>query len=163
MPRNPSGAPILSSTLRRNQTEQRFDKLNDLPKPRCAKDLRTVEGLLFQLNRHTWCQDVILRTLEPWKKAEAERFRTTEFGRFWECRLRSCQEKLLAAWLLEWEWVIEDGGNASAVGYGAALMDESGNVAMMRRNKKPWAHSSDIELDALLQALRTFRHLTLGR
>ena len=74
-------------------------------------------------------------------------------------------EKLLAAWLLEWEWVIEDGGNTSAVGYGAALMDESGNVVAMmsRRNKKPWAHSSDAELDALLQALRTFRHLTVGR
>ena len=55
--------------------------------------------------------------------------------------------------------------DASSTGYGAALMDEEGNVVAMmsKRNKTPWAHSSESELDAMLQALRTFRHLTLGR
>ena len=76
-----------------------------------TKDLMTIEGLLLQLNRYTWRQDVMLRRLDPWKKADAKRFQTTEFERFWECLLRSCQNQATpAAWLLEWEWIIEDGG-----------------------------------------------------
>ena len=140
-------------------------KLNDLPKPKCAKDLRTVEGLLLQLNRYSWRRDVILRTLEPWKKAEAKRFQTTEFGRFWECLLRSCQDQLQQLGYWNGSGSLKMVVDASAAGYGAALMDKSGNVVAMmsRRNKKPWAHSSEAELDALPQALRTFRHLALGR
>ena len=140
-------------------------RLTELQKPKCAQDLRSLEGLLVQLNRYVWRQDRINELLDPWKKARPEEFRSAKFEDVWKELLSRAQTgiRTLGYWngVGQLKMVVD----ASASGYGAALMDQEGNiVAMMsRKNQRPWSHSSEAELDAMLQALKTFRHLTLGR
>lgn len=132
-------------------------KVNQLKKPTCGSELRGFFGLVIHFAPFSYKLTQELNEIAQWKRRSPEDFKTEKFSKLWERMkriLKLCWFKLdYVKGRGPWKVLVD----ASSKGMGGILFEGSKNVAMFSKSvKQQWRHSTELEIEAVVQALEAF-------
>lgn len=138
-------------------TEGLINKVDQLKKPECSQDLRGFFGLALHFAPFSFRLSKILNELAQWKRKDIKDFKGKRFDEVWQ----EAKKNLKTCWF---ELKYAEGGgswkilvDASSKGMGAILLEKEKPVAMFSKEvKKSWLHSTELEIEAVVQAAEAF-------
>lgn len=132
-------------------------KVDQLKTPTCGSELRGFFGLAIHFTQFSFNLAKKLNELAQWKRKEPKEFKNEKFLKLWE----QMKQTLKTCWF-RLEYAKGDGPwkvlvDASSKGMGGILFENGKTIAMFAKAvKQNWRHSTELEIEAVVQALEAF-------